>query len=1105
MYGSQKVKTYSCALDPAFGFKQLNLTLTVPDFPDSWVYSRFTEHVYDRAMGVQSNTIICVIAGGVVVSTDLGRTWRHHSLPDVKDERIRHVFTCDDGSHLLQTFEPYKAADRVTIYRFDADWKLTDVSQAGSASWHGSRSIDQGRDGVILYAEYPGNTAKYFGPEMAATFSELRDACVYGSTDGGKTWQERFRMSHQDIRHFHTLVADPFQPEHWWLSSGDRSTECRVWLSADNGYSWKEVSSDNITMADVPAGLGPSAMPQVYRHTDVVITPNYLIWGCDDWLGMDAKDLEQGAGLKGGAKVFISPKQAALAPSQCGHVGNPVRSIIDVGPAYLMLTEAYHQNLLKGPQVILMSKAAPFICQEVLTLDCFAEGGTAFTASFASKAAVNGRFFTCRGKSDVFEDGPLILQWDLEFSMADTLVAAEVKAPRDETELVADLQSAQKAKDFDLMIDIAAECRQRFPDQLAGYEIGVIALRDSGRRVAAEQLAAESAVRFPTRPWFLVNVAHLSLRRHDADKCISAARQLRQGFPKDPRGYEYGVRGYRAKGDLQEARGILEEAKRSFAQEAWITKLDLSQSVSEKDWDSAVKQAQALRQAAPADPFGYEAGVSALCQLMATDAARVLLDEGRSKFPDDAALKALSSNFAGFEDWERKDAELLVVSETEGSSIEASLAYALHSSPIIKAHFGGDRVRKQRLEALHAKFPQSMDVSGKLIAEFVEQGLLEEAEQVFDTIKEEVSRSEPIALTWVSLAQLANDVRGATERAESITDWFPESLKARDMCVRMALALVKQDRNERRRAEQICEDAMSRFPDHQPFYDLYGQLAQEAGDLRQAVERWESAKTRFLGNMHPDCDFSRRIVDAKLELNEDAGSAIARPANSASDMDIMMRSQNLGSTIYGCEFGSVQRYFHAEPLHLLRWASCPLEKLVSAIEEDFAGMQNAGDLTLSIGERGGNAEYDLRSAHYDLRLHTYIKTSEMPMDRALAQTRRRYGFLARRLQEDIDTASREKKPVFIYKYYREHAKWDDVIRLFEAVNRRSKNTLLIVQEADAQNAPQSVRVVQPGLLIGYLRNVGKSPAGDLLTIQYDDWMAICRAAIEIADGSGAQD
>ena len=416
-------RTYSTPVDPAFGFDLVGLTLSTPTIPEDARGVDFAEHAIDATSGKATDTVIAVKKGGILLSNDLGETWEYRETPETGDVRLWNAFTLANGHHLIQGLGPTEPTDspddpefQAEIFHYDQDWQFLSRAKPSISHWHGTRSIDQ-RGDTIMFAEYTENGTPYRA-DFEARREELSHLCrnsrVFRSTDDGNSWDVTFEMPWTEVRHFHTVAADPFDAGVWWLSSGDRAEESRVWRSADDGITWMDVTSKHVGLPAHPrfAGHRQSA----FRYTDLAITPDALIWGSDDWLGnVRQPDEDASMANRGGARLFVAAKTVPLEPTAVAYIGNPVRSIIDVGPCYLVATQAKYAPILPRPQLYLVSKMDPSLCAEIGTIDQFTSGGTGFTYSRASRISKNGRFFSYRAYNDVFRGGPRILQWDIVF------------------------------------------------------------------------------------------------------------------------------------------------------------------------------------------------------------------------------------------------------------------------------------------------------------------------------------------------------------------------------------------------------------------------------------------------------------------------------------------------------------------------------------------------------------------------------------------------------------------------------------------------------------------------------------------------------------------
>lgn len=416
--GKTMSHTFATPVDPSLGFKRIILNVAVPAFPAATKTARFACHGYDVERRESTNDILAAKPGYIALSEDLGETWSAIKTPETASEPALLGHLLIDGNILLQGMANPDKGFSAPLFLYDRNGRLLARPQANLIPWHGTRSIDE-RAGTVMFATYPNNSAKY-KPDYATRREEVRhllaDPVVWRSRDGGRSWSKVFSVSFEDIRHFHTLAADPFEDGVWYVSSGDRPHECRVWRSRDDGLSWTEITgaSDHVRLHRTLTGRKQS----IYRHTDLIIAPDQLIWGADDFLGSakDANDPETPLAERVGSRIFISPRAVdKLHPESVGYVGNHVRTVVDVGPGYVFMTEAKAPQAFPRAQVVFLSKATPHACVELFTVDRHRDSITGFTYSRGSRAAKSGRFFTARARGDMFSEGTEILQWDIEF------------------------------------------------------------------------------------------------------------------------------------------------------------------------------------------------------------------------------------------------------------------------------------------------------------------------------------------------------------------------------------------------------------------------------------------------------------------------------------------------------------------------------------------------------------------------------------------------------------------------------------------------------------------------------------------------------------------
>lgn len=428
-------KTYGVPLKSIFNpnhgrlnspfFVTLKLSIP-PSLPKDAKGSYFAEHVYNRYLKSTTEHVILTGRSMIVESRDNGDTWDVIRLSSVEKRRLYNCFTMDNGHHIVQALpekddtypSTHTDVKKATLFLFDEHWNLLSTDDQPTAQWHGRASIDQSGN-TIMFAEYHYNPYKYIDPykdDEKMWMPLMEPNRVFRSRDGGKTWNVVFEAPRGFVRHLHTLQADPFLKGAWWLSSGDRSEESRVWRSDDDGDTWVDVT-DTHPDIDLPK-MYTTRKQAAFRYTDIIITKDQLIWGADDLLG-DA--LESGPefpqNLRAGSRIYSTPKSNPLKITELAYIGHPVRSIVDVGPAYIVITESNRQYYPLTPQVVALFKDNMTQPIEIARIDNFQNKKTAFSSSKASKSAVKGRFFSYRYPTDVFKDvRPCVLQWDIAFS-----------------------------------------------------------------------------------------------------------------------------------------------------------------------------------------------------------------------------------------------------------------------------------------------------------------------------------------------------------------------------------------------------------------------------------------------------------------------------------------------------------------------------------------------------------------------------------------------------------------------------------------------------------------------------------------------------------------
>ena len=204
---------------------------------------------------------------------------------------------------------------------------------------------------------------------------------------------------------------------------------------------------------------------------------------------------------------------------------------------------------------------------------------------------------------------------------------------------------------------------------------------------------------------------------------------------------------------------------------------------------------------------------------------------------------------------------------------------------------------------------------------------------------------------------------------------------------------------------------------------------------------------------------------------------------SSPDAALVNHFESLGR---GCEFGFLQRRAGAEPMGLLRFASMPLEGLISGLQAHFAGIGDADSLVLSQND----GEYWIEVPKFALRYHTELYKGEITPEELVQLERRKVKFLAAALIESLKSASR----IFVY-LQRQPVTDSDFDALRAVLASYGPATLLWVAASDGTHPADTVELLDDRLMVGYLGRL--APRQALYDVDYASWIAICRSAYDL--------
>jgi hypothetical protein len=196
---------------------------------------------------------------------------------------------------------------------------------------------------------------------------------------------------------------------------------------------------------------------------------------------------------------------------------------------------------------------------------------------------------------------------------------------------------------------------------------------------------------------------------------------------------------------------------------------------------------------------------------------------------------------------------------------------------------------------------------------------------------------------------------------------------------------------------------------------------------------------------------------------------------------MMYRFESLGEN---CEFGLVQRKLGAEPAGLLRFASAPVDRLITALDADFQGMGVAGQIEIERADK----EYMVFDKRFGFRYHAWVKLGEKEPSQIVQDELARVPVLIEKMMEDLTSGQK----IFVFHGMRPLA-MQQAERLCGAIRRHGPGTLLWVELANDANLPGTVTQLGPGFLKAYIDRF--APGENAYDFSLNTWLTICNAAL----------
>jgi len=156
--------------------------------------------------------------------------------------------------------------------------------------------------------------------------------------------------------------------------------------------------------------------------------------------------------------------------------------------------------------------------------------------------------------------------------------------------LVDQARAAMERQDSDEALRLWGTLRREFPQRAEGYVWPIHVLRQGGKLLEAEAMAAEALARFPENPEVLVQSGWLATTRQRWDEALRWWEAVRSHAPDRFEGYVGVIRAMWKLGRLDEAEALASAALDRFAGNADIGAESAWVAVNRNDWSAALQR-----------------------------------------------------------------------------------------------------------------------------------------------------------------------------------------------------------------------------------------------------------------------------------------------------------------------------------------------------------------------------------------------------------------------------------------------------------------------------------------------------------------------------------
>jgi hypothetical protein len=281
-----------------------------------------------------------------------------------------------------------------------------------------------------------------------------------------------------------------------------------------------------------------------------------------------------------------------------------------------------------------------------------------------------------------------------------------------------------------------------------------------------------------------------------------------------------------------------------------------------------------------------------------------------------------------------------------------------------------------------------------------------------------------------------------------------------------------------------AEAARRSWPNERGVWLQYARVAFRKGEWPESVRRLEQAREA----LPKDEAIVRELRTVRGQLAEPEAAETA-PATAET---MFTHFESLGGTGIGCEFAMVQRRLGTDTLGLLKWAHTYPPAMIAALDAEFEGVGDEANTDIGIIRISADREeYTTLDKRYEMESQTFVHTSDAPREKMFQQACRRLRFPRGKLLEILRAGGK----IFVY---RSEEGVDDatLVRIHQTLSRYGRNPLLCVMRAGTAYEPRTLRVLGPGIFVGYVSHF-LNDAGDHHGSDIEGWSTVCAKALKI--------